>query len=129
MVNREPGSGSRATLDTALKAAKITGPALPGYADVVTSHLAIARRVRDGAADCGIATESAALLLGLSFIPLAAHRYDLVLRRQHLDLPQIKALLDSLHRSTFLRRLHGMCAYEVGTTGAVIPVESGLEKR
>jgi len=36
--------------------------------------------------------------LAWNFIPLVSERYDLAIRRQHLDLPGIQTLLDTLSR-------------------------------
>ncbi len=48
-------------------------------------------QVHSGAADACIATRAAARAFGLGFVPLVSERYDLAIRRQHLDLPGIVA--------------------------------------
>jgi molybdate-binding protein len=74
--------------------------------------------VQTGAADCCIATRAAARVLGLGFIPLVSERYDLALRRQHLDLPGVQALLDTLSRSSFRRELESLGGYDTRDTGS-----------
>jgi len=53
----------------------------------------------------------------LSFQPLAAERYDFAIRRQHLDLPAIQTLLDTLNRSGFRRDLEGIGGYDTKSSG------------
>jgi putative molybdopterin biosynthesis protein len=117
IVNREPVAGSRRLLDERLAALGIEAGNLRGYDTVARGHLAAAWQVRTGAADCAIATRAAARLFGLGFIPLAAERYDLVLRRAHLDLPAVQALLDTLSRSGFRRELEAMGGYDMQPAG------------
>ena len=84
----------------------------PGF-----GHLPAAWQVRTGAADCCIATGAAARLFGLAFIPLVSERYDLAMRRRHLDLPAIQTLLNTLSRSSFRRELQSIGGYDTRTTG------------
>jgi molybdopterin-binding protein len=52
--------------------------------------LQAAWQVQSGQADGCIATRAAARVFGLGFIPLVSERYDLAIRRQHLDMPSIQ---------------------------------------
>ena len=117
LINREQGSGSRRLLDTHLKRLKIAAGAVAGYRDLASGHLAAAWQVRTGAADCCVATRAAARLLGLDFLPLASERYDLVIRRRHLDFPPMQALLDTLSRSSFRRELESAGGYDTRAAG------------
>jgi putative molybdopterin biosynthesis protein len=56
-------------------------------------------------------------LFGLGFVPLVSERYDLAIRRQHLDLPGIRALLDVLNRSQFRRELDSLGGYDTTAAG------------
>jgi molybdate-binding protein len=56
-------------------------------------------------------------MFGLDFIPLVSERYDLVIRKQHLDLPRVQNLLDTLSRSDFRRELEGLGGYDTRVTG------------
>ena len=51
------------------------------------------------------------------FIPLAAERYDLVLRRAHLELPAVQTLFDTLSRSRFRRELEAIGGYDTAQAG------------
>jgi molybdate-binding protein/DNA-binding XRE family transcriptional regulator len=117
MVNREQGAGSRFLLDSHLERLKIDASKVNGYRDLASGHLPAAWQVRTGAADCCIATRAAARLFGLGFLPLVSERYDLAIRRQHLDLPTVQVLLDTLNRSSFRRELESVGGYDTRTAG------------
>jgi putative molybdopterin biosynthesis protein len=118
MVNREAGAGSRKLLDAHLARLKIRSfqrPRLPG-GGFGTFAGRVAGANRRGRL-LAIATRAAARLFGLGFLPLVSERYDLAIRRQHLDLPGIRALLDVLSRSQFRRELDSLGGYDTTTSG------------
>ncbi len=117
LVNREPGSGSRALLDATLARLGIRRSSVDGYDRLTRGHLPAAWQVRTGEADCCIATGAAARLFGLDFIPLTTERYDLVIRKSHLTLPAIEGLLDTLSRSAFRRELEALGGYDAAGAG------------
>jgi putative molybdopterin biosynthesis protein len=120
IVNREPGAGSRALLDTYLGRLGIPARQVHGYQRQAGGHLPAAGLVRAGDADCCIATRAAARVFGLDFIPLETERYDLVIRRAHLDHPPIQALLATLNRAGFRRELEALGGYDTAATGSRI---------
>lgn len=122
MVNREPGSGSRALLDRLLKTAGIAAGIVQGYGRVALGHLPAAFHVLAGDADACVATRAAANAFGLGFVPLSSARYDLVMRKRTADLPSVKAFLDVLQRSTLRRKLELLAGYDTSETGAVLTV-------
>ncbi|MBZ5728789.1 MAG: helix-turn-helix domain-containing protein [Acidobacteriia bacterium] len=117
IVNREPGSGSRNLLDQSLKRLRIRRQDLRGYDRIAQGHLPAAWQVLSGAADCCIATRAAARMLGLGFLPLVSERYDLAIRKPHLDLAGIQVLLDTLGRSTFRREVESLGGYDTAAAG------------
>ncbi len=117
IVNREEGAGSRALLDAGLKRARIATRRIRGYDRLANGHLPAAWQVQTGGADCCLATRAAARMFGLHFISLVSERYDLVIRKQHLELPGIQNLLDTLSRSDFRRELDGLGGYDTRVTG------------
>jgi len=117
IVNRELGAGSRALLDWRLQKLGIDGAQINGYETTAPGHLPAAWQVQSGAADCCLATRAAARIFGLSFIPLITERYDLVVRRRHLDLPRMQNLLETLGRSRFRRELEGLGGYDTKVAG------------
>lgn len=117
LVNREAGSGSRALLDSLLATAGVSGANVNGYRTIAASHLAAARAVHQGHADCCIATSSAALVFQLDFLPLRRERFDLVFRKEYMHLPAVRALLDALHRQSFRRKLESLAGYDTARSG------------
>jgi putative molybdopterin biosynthesis protein len=117
VVNREAGSGSRALLDSHLQKLSIPAKSVRGYDHLAPGHLPAAWQVQSGAADCCLATRGAARAFGLHFLPLLTERYDLVIRKQHLDLPRVQHLLDTLSRSGFRRELEGLGGYDMKIAG------------
>jgi putative molybdopterin biosynthesis protein len=117
-VNRETGAATRVLLDNEIVTQHILPSHIRGYRDEAPGHLAAALRVKNGAADCCIATEAAARAFGLTFIPLATARYDFVIRRPHLELPAIRTLLDVLNRGGLRRELAATAGYETTITGS-----------
>jgi putative molybdopterin biosynthesis protein len=117
IVNREPGAGSRQLLDTHLGRLGLAGQKVRGYDRLAGGHLQAAWQVRTGDADCCIATRASARVFGLDFIPLLSERYDLVIRREHLDHPPVQALLDTLNRASFRRELEGLGGYDTSAAG------------
>jgi putative molybdopterin biosynthesis protein len=120
IVNRELGSGARRLLDSELKRAKIPAARVAGYGSQAPSHLAAAWQVHAGAADCCIATRTAARAFGLGFVPLVAERYDLVLHRRCLKMPSVQTLFDILSRADFRRELEVLGGYDMRSAGARI---------
>ncbi len=119
-ANREPGSGSRGLLDEMLGVAGMRTRQVEGYHRISYGHLAAAYAVASEEADCCLATRSAARTFGLDFIPLRFERYDLVMRKQTMELPAAQAFLDVLQQATLRRRLEVLAGYDTSRTGAVL---------
>ena len=117
IVNREKGSGARDLLDSALRSAGIPSKNLPGYDQIVPSHLAAALAVANFQADCCVATVSAARCLGLDFVPLSRERFDLIVDSDEAETAGIRFLFDALNRARLRRRLASLAGYEVRSTG------------
>ena len=117
LVNREPGSGSRLLLDASFKRLGIPSAKVAGYNQIAYGHLPAAWQVRTGQADGCIATRAASRVFGLDFVPLISERYDLVIRKPHLALPAVQAVLDTLSRIAFRRELEGLGGYDTSDAG------------
>jgi molybdate-binding protein len=117
IVNRETGAGARNLLDAELVRLKMNPRKVRGYDQTAPGHLPAAWQVQRGAVDCCISTRAAARVFGLGFIPLVSERYDLAVRRDHLDLPGVQALLDTLNRSSFRRELESLGGYDTKGSG------------
>ena len=117
IVNREPGAGIRIMLDSHLKKLGIPARNIEGYETVAPGHLPAAWQIKTGAADCCLATKTAACVFGLDFITLERERYDLVIRKQNLNHPGVQILLDTLSRAAFRRELEGLGGYDTHVAG------------
>ncbi len=122
LVVRELGSGARRLLDRALermgtnveivaRAAGLTRPI------EVESHLELARAVAMGFGDAGVASQEVADAFGLTFLPLAEERYDLVLPLDFINDSRAKRLFDVLASGAFRRDL-GALGYDARESGA-----------
>jgi putative molybdopterin biosynthesis protein len=117
IVNREPGSGCRELLDKQLSKHRIARNKVRGYDQVVLGHLPAGRQVYSGEADCCLGIEAGARSLGLDFIALNRKPYHLVIRRKDLELPPVKALLETLGRASFRREMEACTGYDMRTAG------------
>lgn len=117
IVNREPGAGSRMLLDSHLQKAGVNPASVKGYEQIAVGHLPAAWQVKNGGADCCMATKTAACVFGLDFVPLTSERYDLVIRTKNLSHPGIQILLDTLGRTAFRRELEGLGGYDTTISG------------
>lgn len=120
LMNREKGSGSRDLLDAGLRESGIPPEQVKGYNSAAPGHLAAAYAVASGTADCCVAPRSASRCFGLDFIPLAVERFDLSFTTASLELPATKALLDTLTRSNFHKKLQCIAGYDTTHTGQVL---------
>lgn len=117
IVNREPGAAVRILLDDELKRLGVPAKAVKGYDRLANGHIPAAMQVMNGTADACIASKSAARVFGLDFVPLVKERYDLVLRKKTLDMPEVQALFDTLGRAAFRRELEAMGGYDTTPAG------------
>jgi putative molybdopterin biosynthesis protein len=103
MVNRNPGSGTRALIDRLLDGAK---PA--GYAVQPRNHNAVAAAVVQGRADWGVTLDTIARNAGLGFIPVQHEEYDFVVpkaRASRSGVAAFRSLLAAADTRTALTRL------------------------
>ena len=119
IMNREPGSGSRALLDSLIDKVSLAADTVRGYGQIAFGHLSAAHAVLAGEADCCIATRSAAQTFGLDFIPLRSEQYDFVLHRETFRPAAVEALFDALQRASLRRKLETLAGYDTSQTGVV----------
>jgi putative molybdopterin biosynthesis protein len=128
LVNREEGSGARLLLDQLLKADGLGAKRVRGYADVVSSHLDVGRRVAERQADVGIGVESIARLLGLGFVPLQTERFDLVIRSAFTRHPGVERLLEALASRDVRAEIEALGGYSTRETGKIVEQGRALLK-
>ncbi|MDD1696329.1 MAG: molybdopterin biosynthesis protein [Methanoregula sp.] len=116
-INRQRGSGTRMLLDHELRLREINPAVIQGYEREVTTHLAVALAVKSGEADAGLCVYSAAKALGLQFVPVASERYEIALRREHLDDPRVTSLCDTITSAALKEILNRLGGYDTRETG------------
>lgn len=116
-VNRQGGSGTRVLLDYLLAQKGIAQKDILGYDREEFTHLGVAVAVASGSADVGLGIQSAAISLGLDFIPIGEERYDLAIPQEYLADPRMKALLAVITSAGFLADVQAMGGYDTRDTG------------
>ena len=117
LVNREPGAQARALLDRERLRLGLDPAELPGYDGQAGGHLQVASAVAGGVADAGVSSEPAALAYGLTFIPLAEERFDLVIPARHAASREVQGLLRVLTSRWLLAQLASLPGYDPARCG------------
>jgi putative molybdopterin biosynthesis protein len=120
LINRQEGSGTRRYLDQELTRLKIDMRTLHGYETSVSTHVEVGLRILRGEADAGLATQTAARMLGLDFVPLTRERFDGVIAQERFFAPAIQALLSIVGSREFRSRLDAMGGYESAESGRIV---------
>ncbi len=121
IINREKGAGSRVLLDENLKLLGIYGSRIAGYEDENQSHLAVASAVGRGDADLAVGTEKIARQVdNVDFVPLKRERYDLVVKTEHIDRHEIRAMFEILKSEKFQNEFKSIGGYDVSDMGRVM---------
>ena len=117
---RQPEAGSHRLLLHLLAAAGLDAGVLNATARPVRAETDLAAAIADGRADAGLAIEAAARAHGLTFIPLAVERLDLVTRRRDAFEPALQTLLAFAHTPEFARAAQKFGGYDVAGAGRVV---------
>ncbi|MCR1899570.1 helix-turn-helix transcriptional regulator [Irregularibacter muris] len=121
MVNREKGAGSRVLLDENLRLLGISGYGIKGYQNESPSHFALASAVGRGEADVAVGIEKiASQVEGIDFIPLQKERYDLVIKKEDMQLPVVQAILEILASHEFQIEFKGIGGYDIKEMGNIV---------
>lgn len=121
MINREKGAGSRVLLDEHLRLMGVLGSSIEGYGREGESHHAVASAVGRNEADLAVGHRKAAEQVeGIDFIPLQMERYDLVIKKEDMETPVIRALLEILRSDSFRREFEAVGGYDLKNLGRVL---------
>lgn len=118
-VNRQGGAGTRLLCDYLLKQAGHSPADLNGYGREEFTHTAVAAQIAAGTADAGLGIYSAAKLYGLDFVPVCEETYDLLIRADALNSPQVQAFLAVLKGDAFRARLEALGGYRLDRPGHI----------
>lgn len=123
VVGREPGTGAD---DLFARLLADEGGGRPGFSGpVAEGHLDVARRVHCGAADTGVAIESAALAWGLGFVPLVEERFDLVIPADIAEAPPVCRFLETMDDPGFRAEAASLPGYDTSISGHASTLEAG----
>jgi len=119
IAERQAGAGAQALL---MRLAKLAGIDFKSLARVTTARTGddLALAVREGRADCGIASRAVAVTRGLDFVPLVWERFDLVMHRRDYFEPGPQALLAYARTPAFVLRAAAFGGYQITETGRVL---------
>lgn len=121
MINREHGAGSRVLLDENLKLLGIYGSSIKGYNKETQSHLAVASAVSSGEADVAVGSEKIARQVDhIDFIPLKKERYDLVIKKEYLQTPEIQTMLNIIRSAAFKNEFSHIGGYDTTDMGKIV---------
>jgi putative molybdopterin biosynthesis protein len=118
LANREEGSEARQLLDRHLQS--LGAGAVPGYESHYRGHLPVAAAIADEGADFGVATEPAALALGLGFVGLSEEISALMVADDRLGSGELTALLNALAHPILERQLASLPGYDPAILGATL---------
>ncbi|SEF96357.1 molybdopterin molybdochelatase [Caloramator fervidus] len=119
-VNRQKGSGTRILLDYELKKLGINPREIIGYDREDYTHISVAAQVAKNNADCGLGVYSAAMIMGLDFIPVAMEEYDIAIPLEYLELEGIKQFIDVITSKEFKMELDKLGGYDYKDLGKII---------
>lgn len=125
-VNRQRGAGTRILLDEQLRIAGIAenpeeaAARIRGYEHEEYTHMAVATAVASGLADCGLGVRSAAIALGLDFVPIAEERYDFIIPSAHWEHPAIQSMLEILQDAAFRSLVNAEGGYRSDKMGNIV---------
>lgn len=119
LAHREEGSGAHTLASRSTDGACDTqdGPRAGDHGEV-------ARLVRSGSADAGIAIESAALAEGMDFIPLVSERFDLVVPARAAAESPVSRLIETLDDPAFRAEVEHLPGYDGSMSGHTTTVEA-----
>lgn len=122
LINREPGSGVRQWLDLRLGRLGIPPEAVNGYAQIAPSHTAVARAIRYGRADAGIAIAACAAEFGLDFVPLFEEPYEIAAPFELVSDRRYAPIFDTLTSGEYRATIRSLEGYTVPQTAGEIEI-------
>jgi putative molybdopterin biosynthesis protein len=120
LAERQSGAGAQALLLRLAKQLGIDFGALARAGPPARTGDDLALFVREGRADCGIATRAVAATRGLDFVSLAWERFDLVMRRRDYFERGLQALFAFARDPAFAVRAAALGGYDTAETGRVV---------
>ena len=121
-VNRQAGSGTRMLLEMMLAADGPPLESINGYNSAEFTHSAVAAYIASGMADAGIGMRAAAAQFKLDFLPLVREHYYFALRRDAVDEPIMRQLLELMRAPAYHCLVDALPGYDAGGTGELVSI-------
>ena len=119
MAVRQPGAGAQMLLDALLKKHGAKPGDLRRLDPPCLTGPDLAAAIRDGKADCGIATRAAAKAAGLDFIPLLWENFDLLMRQRSYFKSPMQALTNFMSQPLLKQRAKDFTGYDTAPAGKI----------
>jgi putative molybdopterin biosynthesis protein len=119
MAVRQPGAGAQMLLEVLLTRAGAGPKQLHRLEPPCLTGPDLAAAIRDGKADCGIATRAAAKSAGLDFVPLVWENFDLLMRQRSYFAPPIQALIGFMGQKRLKQRAAELTGYDLAPAGQI----------
>lgn len=116
---RQPGAGAQLLLESLLARIGARLRDLKRREPACLTGPDLAAAIRNGSADCGIATRAAAKAAGLDFVPLTWENFDLLTRQRSYFRPTIQALIRFLADKRTLHRAAELTGYDTSPAGQI----------
>ena len=123
IINRQKGSGTRLYFDHELMRLGMDPKQIDGYQVAVPTHLEVGLTILRGEADAGVATQAAARLLGLDFIPLTRERFDILIPKERFFSTGIQILLETVGSREFRTQVETLGGYDTSETGRLLATD------
>jgi molybdate-binding protein/DNA-binding XRE family transcriptional regulator len=121
VVMRDAGAGAQRVLERVLRESGCPGLSATDDGPRASDHAEVARLVRWGVADVGVAIEAAAAAEGLGFLPFTEERFDLVVPQSRLD--AAARLLDVIDQPSFRAEAGGLPGYDLSHAGEAATID------
>ncbi|MFA5518258.1 MAG: substrate-binding domain-containing protein [Spirochaetota bacterium] len=119
-INRQKGSGTRVLLDYLFEKNSIKADDITGYENEASTHFEVCLAILSNEADAGIATISAAKLLGLPFEPIKKESFDMVLPHSTFFNKSVQTFINALMSDDFKKRVSSLGEYDFTNSGGII---------
>jgi excisionase family DNA binding protein len=116
---RPEGAGAQLLLLSLLYRAKLSLEELATVAPPCPTGPDIAQAIRNGRADCGIATRSVASAAALDFVPIVWERFDVAVRQRDYFRPPLQSFFGFLRSEAFAGRARELGGYDITNAGTV----------
>ena len=119
MAVRQPGAGAQLLLEALLTRFGASVKHLRRREPPCLTGPDLAATIRNGQADCGIATRAAARSAGLDFMPLVWEQFDLLMHQRSYFRPSLQALISFLREDRMRRHAAELTGYDMTDAGKV----------